>query len=289
MMRSTDTEKSLNKMFPVLSVRNLNVEFHYKKRIQPIICGVGFNVYPGRCLGILGESGSGKSMSLKAVTGLLDKSFFVSGEAVYQGEDLLKKNSDSLRAIRGKKICMILQNPMTCFDPLYRIDYQMAETYAEHFNMGKGETYEKTVRVLESMQIRNAKEVLKKYPHQLSGGMLQRIMIGLAMSMEPDILIADEPTTAIDAITQYEIMKEFVRIKEEAKTAIVFISHDLGVISRIADEVLVMNQGKVADRGTFREIMENAEDPYTRLLVEKKRAVMARYREAMEGKRVGTV
>lgn len=183
-------------------------------------------------------------------------------------------------------MCMILQNPMTCFDPLYRIDYQMAETYAEHFQMGKEEITQKSIQVLESMQIRNSREVLKKYPHQLSGGMLQRIMIGLAMSMEPDILIADEPTTAIDAITQYEIMKEFVRIKEEAKTAMVFISHDLGGISRIADEVLVMNQGKVADRGSFHEIMEHAEDPYTRLLVEKKKAVMARYRAALEGKAV---
>lgn len=245
-------------------------------------------MYPGRCLGILGESGSGKSMSLKAVMGLLDRSFSVTGEAFYQGKDLLKQSKEQLRSIRGRKLCMILQNPMTCFDPLYRIEYQMAETYSGHFNIGKEEIYKRSLRVLESMQIRNPQEVLKKYPHQLSGGMLQRIMIGLAVSMEPDMLIADEPTTAIDAITQFEIMKEFVRIKKESKMAMVFISHDLGVISQIADEVLVMNRGKVADRGSFCEIMENAADPYTRLLVKKKRAVMARYREAMEGKKVGS-
>lgn len=274
-------------MKPILEVKNLHVDYHYKKRVQPIIKGVDFEVYPGKCLGILGESGSGKSMSLKAVMGLLDKNFSVKGEALYQGQDLLKQSKEGLRSIRGKQMCMILQNPMTCFDPLYRIDSQMAETYAEHFQMGKEEMIQKSIQVLESMQIRNAGEVLKKYPHQLSGGMLQRIMIGLAMSMEPDILIADEPTTAIDAITQYEIMKEFIRIKEEAKTAMVFISHDLGVISQIADEVLVMNQGKVADRGSFHEIMEHAKDPYTRLLVEKKKAVMTRYRAALEGKAVG--
>ncbi|MCC8027544.1 MAG: ABC transporter ATP-binding protein [Clostridium sp.] len=274
---------------PLLSVRDLHVDFHYKKRIQPIIRGVSFEVYPGRCLGILGESGSGKSMSLKAVMGLLDRSFSVTGEAFYQGKDLLKQSKEQLRSIRGRKLCMILQNPMTCFDPLYRIEYQMAETYSGHFNIGKEEIYKRSLRVLESMQIRNPQEVLKKYPHQLSGGMLQRIMIGLAVSMEPDMLIADEPTTAIDAITQFEIMKEFVRIKKESKMAMVFISHDLGVISQIADEVLVMNRGKVADRGSFCEIMENAADPYTRLLVKKKRAVMARYREAMEGKKVGSV
>lgn len=274
-------------MKPILEVKNLHVDYHYKKRVQPIIKGVDFEVYPGKCLGILGESGSGKSMSLKAVMGLLDKNFSVKGEALYQGQDLLKQSKEGLRSIRGKQMCMILQNPMTCFDPLYRIDSQMAETYAEHFQMGKEEMIQKSIQVLESMQIRNAGEVLKKYPHQLSGGMLQRIMIGLAMSMEPDILIADEPTTAIDAITQYEIMKEFIRIKEEAKTAMVFISHDLGGISQIADEVLVMNQGKVADRGSFHEIMEHAKDPYTRLLVEKKKAVMTRYRAALEGKAVG--
>lgn len=274
-------------MKPILEVKNLHVDYHYKKRVQPIIKGVDFEVYPGKCLGILGESGSGKSMSLRAVMGLLDKNFSVKGEALYQGQDLLKQSKEGLRSIRGKQMCMILQNPMTCFDPLYRIDSQMAETYAEHFQMGKEEMIQKSIQVLESMQIRNAGEVLKKYPHQLSGGMLQRIMIGLAMSMEPDILIADEPTTAIDAITQYEIMKEFIRIKEEAKTAMVFISHDLGVISQIADEVLVMNQGKVADRGSFHEIMEHAKDPYTRLLVEKKKAVMTRYRAALEGKAVG--
>lgn len=276
-------------MKPILEVKNLHVDYHYKKRIQPIIKGVDFEVYPGKCLGILGESGSGKSMSLKAVMGLLDKNFSVKGEALYQEQDLLKQSKEGLRSIRGKQMCMILQNPMTCFDPLYRIDSQMAETYAEHFQMGKEEMIQKSIQVLESMQIRNSGEVLKKYPHQLSGGMLQRIMIGLAMSMEPDILIADEPTTAIDAITQYEIMKEFIRIKEEAKTAMVFISHDLGVISQIADEVLVMNQGKVADRGSFHEIMEHAKDPYTRLLVEKKKAVMTRYRAALEGKAVGLV
>lgn len=271
-------------MEPILAVKNLHVDHHYKKRVQPIIKGVDFVVYPGKCLGILGESGSGKSMSLKAVMGLLDKNFSVRGEAVYQGRDLLKQSKEDLRSIRGNQMCMILQNPMTCFDPLYRIDYQMAETYAEHFQLGKDEITQKSIQVLESMQIRNPEETLKKYPHQLSGGMLQRIMIGLAMSMEPDILIADEPTTAIDAITQYEIMKEFVRIKEEAKTAMVFISHDLGVISQIADEVLVMNQGKVADRGNFHEIMAHAKDPYTRLLAKKKQAVMRRYREALEGR-----
>lgn len=268
-------------MAPVLEVKDLYVDFHYKKRIQPIVKGVSFQVEKGKCLGILGESGSGKSMTAKAVMGLLDKSFSVRGQAKYRGQDLIACDKETLRKIRGREICMILQNPMTCFDPLYRIDSQMGETFAGHTRLSKAEIYQKSIAVLELMQIHNPAEVLKKYPHQLSGGMLQRIMIGLAMAMEPDILIADEPTTAIDAITQFEVMKEFVRIKQAAKTAMIFITHDLSVISQISDQVLVMNQGRVADRGTFQEIMDHASDPYTVLLVEKKKAVIGKYRAAL--------
>lgn len=268
-------------MEAVLKVRNLTVEHRSKKQVQKIINGIDFEVFPGQCLGILGESGSGKSMSLKAVMGLLGADFLVEGEAVYQGENLIGKSREQLRRIRGRKIAMILQNPMTCFDPLYRIDEQLAETYREHTQLTKAEIRNKSIEVLETMQIQNPSEVMKKYPHQLSGGMLQRIMIGLAMSMEPDLLIADEPTTAIDAITQYEIMKEFVRIKKESGTAMIFISHDLGVISAISDQVLVMNQGHGADTGTFRQIYEHPKDPYTRLLVEKKKAVMDQYHKAI--------
>jgi nickel transport system ATP-binding protein len=269
-------------MKAILEVRNLTVDFHSKKHFQQIIKGIEFELYPGKCLGILGESGSGKSMSAKAIMGLLDRSFSVKGQANYRGVNLLNKNEEELRKIRGKSICMILQNPMTCFDPLYRIGYQMEETYKEHSDMTKGEIKQKSLQVLETMQIRDPQEVLKKYPHQLSGGMLQRIMIGIAISMKPDILIADEPTTALDSITQYEIMKEFLRIKQETKAAMIFISHDLSVIGQISDEVLVMNKGLIADRGSFHEILDNAKDSYTKLLVEKRKAVMERYKKVFQ-------
>lgn len=273
-------------MEPVLEVKNLVVEHRRKNRIQPIIEGIDFKVFPGQCLGILGESGSGKSMSLKAVMGLLGADFSVTGEAHFQGENLIGKTKEQLRRIRGKRVAMILQNPMTCFDPLYRIEDQLSETYKEHTQLTKKEINEKSLSVLTAMQIKNPEEVIKKYPHQLSGGMLQRIMIGLAMSMEPDLLIADEPTTAIDAITQFEIMKEFIRIKKESDTAMIFISHDLGVISAVSDEVLVLNRGKMADQGTFRQIYEQPKDPYTRLLVEKKKAVMDQYHRSLGRKGV---
>jgi len=273
-------------MEPVLDVKNLVVDHCRKKQRQTIIKGIDFKVLPGQCLGILGESGSGKSMSLKAVMGLLGTDFSVTGEAFFGGENLIGKTREQLRQIRGKRVAMILQNPMTCFDPLYRIEDQLSETYREHTELSKKEIYEKSLAVLTAMQIKNPEEVVKKYPHQLSGGMLQRIMIGLAMSMDPDLLIADEPTTAIDAITQFEIMKEFTRIKKESNTAMIFISHDLGVISAISDEVLVLNKGKMADQGTFRQIYEHPKDPYTRLLVEKKKAVMDHYQRALKKKGV---
>ncbi len=179
---------------------------------------------------------------------------------------------------------MILRNPMTCFDPLYRMGAQIAETFAAHNSWSAEEIRRRSLQMLEKMQIRAPEEVLEKYPHQLSGGMLQRIMIGIAASMEPALLIADEPTTAIDAITQFEILDELVRIKQEHQTAMVFISHDLNAISRVADRIVVLNQGLVVDQGDFHHILHHAEDPYTRLLVEKRADVMRRYSQVLAGK-----
>lgn len=155
----------------------------------------------------------------------------------------------------------------------------MSETFETHTNWSREEIYKNSIDILKRMHIRDAEEVLQKYPHQLSGGMLQRIMIGIAMAMKPKLLIADEPTTAIDAITQFEIMEEFKRIKEEHNTAMIFITHDLGAISRIADNILVMNKGNIVDRGDFKHILNNATDKYTKLLVEKRSAVMKSYRK----------
>ena len=179
---------------------------------------------------------------------------------------------------------MVLQNPMTCFDPLYRIGNQMAETFATHTSWNAQEIRTRSLEILEQMRIRNGEEVLEKYPHQLSGGMLQRIMIGIAMALQPELLIADEPTTAIDAITQYEILEEFIRIKKQKNTAMLFITHDLGAISRVADRILVMNSGHVVNSGSFDHILKHADDPYTRMLVEKRSAVMQRYRQILHGK-----
>mgnify|MGYP000769362286 FL=1 len=270
-------------MTPVFELNHLQVSLRGKKRNTDLVKGVSFSVKQGECLGILGESGSGKSMSIKAAMGLLDKNFVVSGSAKFQGDELVGKNAEQLRRLRGGQVGIVLQNPMTCFDPLYRIGNQIAETFAAHQKWDAGEIKERFIEMLDKMQIRNPEEALEKYPHQLSGGMLQRIMIGIAMSMEPSLLIADEPTTAIDAITQFDILNEFAAIKQKHKTAMIFISHDLNAVSQIADKIVVLNQGTVVDQGDFHHIIHHAADPYTRLLIEKRTDVMRKYRQALEG------
>ena len=271
-------------MSAILKVEILNVTLRHRRVSKKLVEDVSFEVHPGECLGILGESGSGKSMTVKSVLGLLDKNFQVSGSAIFDGQDLLKETKEELRRLRGSRITMVLQNPMTCFDPLYRIGNQMAETFATHTSWNVQEIRSRCLEILDQMRIRNGEEVLEKYPHQLSGGMLQRIMIGIAMALQPELLIADEPTTAIDAITQYEILEEFIRIKKQKNTAMLFITHDLGAISRVADRILVMNSGHVVDSGSFDHILKHADDPYTRMLVEKRSAVMHRYRQILHGK-----
>lgn len=271
-------------MSAILKVENLNVTLRHRRVSKKLVEDVSFEVHPGECLGILGESGSGKSMTVKSVLGLLDKNFQVSGSAIFDGQDLLKETKEELRRLRGSRITMVLQNPMTCFDPLYRIGNQMAETFATHTSWNVQEIRSRCLEILDQMRIRNGEEVLEKYPHQLSGGMLQRIMIGIAMALQPELLIADEPTTAIDAITQYEILEEFIRIKKQKNTAMLFITHDLGAISKVADRILVMNSGHVVDSGSLDHILKHADDPYTRMLVEKRSAVMRRYRQILHGK-----
>ena len=270
-------------MNTVLETKNLQVYLTERKEEKQLVKNVNFLVGQGECLGILGESGSGKSMTVKAILGLLDRNFRISGQALFEGKDLLMECKESLRRVRGNQISMILQNPMTCFDPLFRIENQMRETFEVHTDWDRETIRKNSLKILERMKIQEPEEVLKKYPHQLSGGMLQRIMIGIAMLLQPKLLIADEPTTAIDSVTQYEVLEGFLRIRQEVGTAMIFISHDLGAISKVADRILVMNQGKIVDQGNFSHILHDASDEYTRLLVEKRMAVMKKYREMVSG------
>ena len=265
----------------ILDVKNLHITFEQPKVSKQILEDVSFSVKAGKCLGILGESGSGKSMTTKAILGLLNRDFKISGSATFEGSDLLQMSDGDLRTLRGSAIGMILQNPMTCFDPLYKIGNQIYETFDAHGIFPRNQYKEEAIKILEKMRIHDPEGVLQKFPHQLSGGMLQRVMIGIAMSMNPRLLICDEPTTAIDSITQYEIIKEFQRIKAESNVGMLFITHDVSVISHIADEIIVLNKGKLVDRGPFSEILKNPKDPYTKLLIEKKLAVADHYKSVL--------
>lgn len=265
----------------ILDVKNLHITFEQPKVSKQILEDVSFSVKAGKCLGILGESGSGKSMTTKAILGLLNRDFKISGSATFEGSDLLQMGDGDLRTLRGSAIGMILQNPMTCFDPLYKIGNQIYETFDAHGIFPRNQYKEEAIKILEKMHIHDPEGVLQKFPHQLSGGMLQRVMIGIAMSMNPRLLICDEPTTAIDSITQYEIIKEFQRIKAESNVGMLFITHDVSVISHIADEIIVLNKGKLVDRGLFSEILKNPKDPYTKLLIEKKLAVADHYKSVL--------
>lgn len=268
-------------MSSILEVQNLSVHFRRDKTKITLVDDVSFSVAAGECLGILGESGSGKSMTCKAFMRLLDGSFEVEGRAGFDGKELLSLSDEEIRGLRGRRIGMILQNPMVCFDPLYRIGDQMGEGFAEHTPLRRNEIAAKCLETLKLMRIRNPEEVLEKYPHQLSGGMLQRVMIGLALAVDPSLIVADEPTTAIDSITQYEILREFMRIKCECRTAMIFISHDLGVISQIADRVIVMHQAEITQSGLMRDIVNRPADAYTRFLIDKKMTVMEKFMRVM--------
>lgn len=269
-------------MKTILKVQDLTVKL--KKDEQRVLVNrVSFALEENACLGILGESGSGKTMLCRAILGLLDANFTITGQAIFKGRDLMQLSKLEMQSVRGKSCCMVLQNPMTAFDPTARIGMQMTETFLSHKSMQKKQAIELALDVLARMQLKHPEELLEKYPHQLSGGMLQRVMIAIALALEPDLIIADEPTTALDSITQFEVMEEFVRIRETLKTAMIFISHDLGVISRISDHILVMDKGNVVEEGSKKKIFCQAEKEYTRYLIQTRMALMEKYRLAVRG------
>lgn len=223
---------------------------------EVIVHGSSFVVSKNKCLSIVGESGSGKSMTTKAILGLTNPWLKISGSAKYKGKNLIGLKQSELRKIRGKNICMIPQDAMTSFDPLYTIGYQMIETFVENLGISKEESKKLAIESLDKMLINNPEEVIKKYPHQLSGGMLQRCMIAIAIAMKPDIIIADEPTTALDSINQREVVEEFKRLRDVTGTSLIFISHDLGVVQSLADDILVMKNGECVEYGTAKKYLK---------------------------------
>ncbi|MBI0155626.1 ABC transporter ATP-binding protein [Gilliamella sp. M0364] len=248
---------------------------------------VSFTINRHSCLGIVGESGSGKSLTCKAIIGLLEPYFNVSGQILFKPHqakltlanngDLLQQNKQTLKQIRGKVISIILQHPMSAFDPLYCIGKQVVETLQAHQDINKKQAMTKALEMIENIGLNNPQEIYKKYPHQLSGGMLQRIMIGLALMLEPELIIADEPTTALDSISQFHILKMFTEIKQNSKTTVIFISHDLGVIHHIADDIIVMNKGKIVESGSREQIFYHPQHDYTRYLIDTRKQLLNKF------------
>jgi oligopeptide/dipeptide ABC transporter ATP-binding protein len=248
----------------LLEVRDLKVQFATEDGIVHAVDGVDFTLDRGQVLGIVGESGSGKSVTSLTLLGLtrgVNARF--EGEVLYKDRDLLKLGEEEFRSIRGNQIAMIFQDPMTSLNPVYRVGAQICETlHAHNENMNKNQARARASELLRAVGIPNPERRIDDYPHQFSGGMRQRAMIAMALANNPDILIADEPTTALDVTIQAQIIELIDRLKDEFNSAVILITHDLGVVADIADEILVMYAGRVVERGKKREVFYDPQHPY---------------------------
>ena len=252
----------------ILQVKNLKTYFHTEAGLVKAVNEVSFDVEKGKTLGIVGESGCGKSITSLSIMGLVEKPGNIEGgEILFEGEDLLKKTEVQMRAIRGKKIAMIFQEPMTSLNPVYTIGQQLVEALLLHENMTKSEAKERAIEMLKLVKIPLAERRFDEYPHQLSGGMRQRVMIAMALAQNPSLIIADEPTTALDVTIQAQIMELMKEMKEKTGVSIMLITHDMGVVAEMADKIMVMYAGMVIEYATAREIFKDPKHPYTKGLL----------------------
>jgi oligopeptide transport system ATP-binding protein len=249
----------------MLEVNNLKTHFKTQDGVVKAVDGVSFALEPGETLGIVGESGSGKSVTALSVMQLNPRPpvEYPEGEILFEGQDLLEVSEKRMQAIRGNDIAMIFQDPMTSLNPVFTVGNQIREAIRIHQDLSKSEAQEKTVQVLRDVGIANPEQRAKEYPHQFSGGMRQRAMIAMALSCNPKVLIADEPTTALDVTIQAQILELMVDLQEKYGTAIIMISHDLGVVAQIADKVTVMYAGRAVEQGTTDEIFYDPLMPYS--------------------------
>lgn len=253
----------------LLEVKDLNIEFHDHLTPETVVYDFNLSLKEGEIVGIVGESGSGKTMSALAIAGLLNrKDMKKSGEILFDGKDLLTCKRSELRSYQGNDISMIFQEPMTSLNPVKKIGVQVEESLKIHTNLTKEERYQKAISILNDVEIKEPESVYHKYPHQLSGGMRQRVMIASAMILEPKILIADEPTTALDVTIQAQIIKLLKKLNKQKKTSILFISHDLSLVRTLCHRAIVMKQGYIVEEGNIEEIFEHPKEAYTKQLIE---------------------
>lgn len=256
---------------PLLEIKNLKTYFYIDKEVGKAVDDVSFSIRPGETVCVVGESGCGKSVTSLSIMRLISEpGKIVDGKILFNGRNLLDLNRDEMRGLRGNDIAMIFQEPMTSLNAVLTIGQQMIEPLMEHRSLSKKEAYQQSVALIKKVGIPRAEEIIHAYPHELSGGMLQRIMIAIALSCEPKLLIADEPTTALDVTIQAQILDLLRRIKEEFNMSILLITHDLGIVAEIADHVVVMYAGKVIEQASVLELFQNPRHPYTRGLLKSK-------------------
>ncbi len=254
----------------LLEVDDLHVEFHTADGVAKAINGVNFDLYEGQTLAILGESGSGKSVTAQAIMGILDMppAVIPKGQIRYCGQDLLTMPDEQRRRTRGPEISMVFQDALSSLNPVFPVGWQIAEMFRVHRGMNKSDSLERAVKLMQRVQIPAAKERVKAYPHQFSGGMRQRIMIAMAIALDPAVLIADEPTTALDVTVQAQIMALLQELQEERQMGLILITHDLGVVADVADKIAVMYAGRIVERADVFDLYRQPGHPYTKGLLE---------------------
>jgi len=253
----------------LLEVKDLRTYFQTEDGLVKAVDGISFNLKRGETLGIVGESGSGKSVTNLSIIRLIPDppGKIVSGEVIFDGQDLLLQSTETIRRIRGRRIAMIFQDPMTSLNPFLKISKQLMEMTQLHLGHTKDQAHEHAVKMLETVGIPDARTRADSYPHEFSGGMRQRVMIAMALSCEPELLIADEPTTALDVTIQAQILELIKRLKQETGTSVILITHDLGVVAGMADHVLVMYAGKIFEQARTTELFSTPGNPYTKGLL----------------------
>ncbi|MEV0266645.1 ABC transporter ATP-binding protein [Streptomyces sp. NPDC050617] len=254
----------------LLEVRDLHVEFHTRDGVVKAINGVNYSVSAGETLAVLGESGSGKSVTAQAIMGILDMppGKIPQGEIFFRGQDMLRMSDEERRKIRGRKLAMIFQDALSALNPVLSVGYQLGEMFRVHQGMSRKDAKAKSIELMDRVRIPAAKARVNDYPHQFSGGMRQRIMIAMALALEPDLIIADEPTTALDVTVQAQIMDLLAELQREYNMGLILITHDLGVVADVADKIAVMYAGRIVETAPVHELYKRPAHPYTRGLLD---------------------
>ncbi|WMX45223.1 ABC transporter ATP-binding protein [Streptomyces roseicoloratus] len=255
---------------PLLEVRDLHVEFHTRDGVAKAVNGVNYSVNAGETLAVLGESGSGKSVTAQAIMGILDMppGKIPQGEILFRGQDMLKMSNEERRKIRGRKIAMIFQDALSSLNPVLSVGYQLGEMFRVHQGLSKKDATARAIELMDRVKIPAAKARVSDYPHQFSGGMRQRIMIAMALALEPDLIIADEPTTALDVTVQAQVMDLLAELQQEFNMGLILITHDLGVVADVADKIAVMYAGRIVEQAPVHELYKRPAHPYTRGLLD---------------------